>query len=96
LALNSDVLIFDEPTRGIDVATKAEIHRMIRELAAQGKAVIMISSELPEILHLSDRIAVMWEGRIVNIIDNRHRKVSQQEVMYYASGQKVNEGSDIR
>ena len=96
LALNSDVLIFDEPTRGIDVATKAEIHRMIRELAAQGKAVIMISSELPEILHLSDRIAVMWEGRIVNIIDNRHRKVSQQEVMYYASGQKVNEGSDTR
>ena len=93
LALNSDVLIFDEPTRGIDVATKAEIHRMIRELAAQGKAVIMISSELPEILHLSDRIAVMWEGRIVNILDNKQRKVSQQEVMYYASGQKVNESS---
>lgn len=93
LALNSDVLIFDEPTRGIDVATKAEIHRMIRELASQGKAVIMISSELPEILHLSDRIAVMWEGRIVSVLDNKQRKVSQQEVMYYASGQKVIEGS---
>ena len=55
----------DEPTRGIDVGAKAEIHRLMSELAAQGLAVLMISSELPEILGMSDRILVMREGRIV-------------------------------
>ncbi|MEJ5229826.1 MAG: D-xylose ABC transporter ATP-binding protein, partial [Pseudothermotoga sp.] len=74
--------------RGIDVGTKAEIHKMIRELAVKGKGVIMISSELPEILNLSDRIVVMWEGQITAILDNRQRKVTQEEIMYYASGKK--------
>jgi len=92
LATNVDILIFDEPTRGIDVGAKAEIHRMIRELAAQGKAVIMISSELPEILNLSDRIIVMWEGEITAVLDNREKKVTQEEIMYYASGQKKQNG----
>ncbi len=87
LSTNSDILIFDEPTRGIDVATKAEIHRMIRELAAQGKGVIMISSELPEILNLSDRVVVMWEGRVMAVLDNSKRQLTQEEIMYYASGQ---------
>ncbi len=96
LALNADILIFDEPTRGIDVATKAEIHRMIRELAAQGKSIIMISSELPEILNLSDRIVVMWEGEITAVLDNRERKVTQEEIMYYASGQRKQNRGDIR
>jgi len=96
LALNADILIFDEPTRGIDVATKAEIHRMIRELAAQGKSIIMISSELPEILNLSDRIVVMWEGEITAVLDNRERKVTQEEIMYYASGQRKQSRGDIR
>lgn len=87
LATNAEIMIFDEPTRGIDVATKAEIHRMIRELASQGKAILMISSELEEILNLSDRIVVMWEGEITAILDNKTKKVSQEEIMYYASGQ---------
>ena len=60
-----DVLILDEPTRGIDVGAKYEIYCIINELVAQGKSVIMISSELPEILGMSDRIYVMNEGRMV-------------------------------
>ncbi|MCD6551908.1 sugar ABC transporter ATP-binding protein [Thermotoga sp.] len=92
LATNADILIFDEPTRGIDVGAKAEIHRIIRELATQGKAVIMISSELPEILNLSDRIVVMWEGEITAVLDNKEKKVTQEEIMYYASGQKRQNG----
>ncbi|PLV58710.1 sugar ABC transporter ATP-binding protein [Thermotoga sp. KOL6] len=92
LATKADILIFDEPTRGIDVGAKAEIHRIIRELAAQGKAVIMISSELPEILNLSDRIVVMWEGEITAVLDNKEKKVTQEEIMYYASGQRKQNG----
>jgi len=86
LATDPEIIIFDEPTRGIDVATKAEIHRMIREIAARGKGVILISSELPEILNLSDRIIVMWEGQINAVLDNREKKVTQEEVMCYAYG----------
>ena len=65
LATRPRLLIMDEPTRGIDVGAKAEIHRLMSELAAQGLAVLMISSELPEVLGMSDRILVMREGRIV-------------------------------
>jgi ABC-type sugar transport system ATPase subunit len=64
LLAQADVLLFDEPTRGVDVATKAELHRTIRALADAGKAVLVISSELPEILALADRIVVMREGRV--------------------------------
>jgi len=64
LLADADLLIFDEPTRGVDVATKAELHRLIRALADAGKAVLVISSELPEILALADRIVVMREGRV--------------------------------
>jgi ribose transport system ATP-binding protein len=64
LARDCDVLFFDEPTRGIDVGAKAEIHKLLRSLADQGKAIVMISSELPEILRMSDRVVVMCEGRI--------------------------------
>ncbi len=63
------VLILDEPTRGIDVGAKAEIHRLISDLAAQGMAIIMISSELPEILGMSDRVMVMHEGRVTGTVD---------------------------
>jgi len=63
LLRDSDILIFDEPTRGIDVGAKSEIYHLINELAAQGKSIIMISSELPEILRMSDRIIIMCEGR---------------------------------
>jgi len=64
LARNADIMIFDEPTRGIDVGTKYEIYLLMNRLADEGKAVIMISSELSEILGLSDRIIVMHEGRV--------------------------------
>src|SRR5262249_11909199 len=65
LASKPKVLIMDEPTRGVDVGAKAEIHRLISELAARGMAILLISSELPEILGMSDRILVMREGRVV-------------------------------
>lgn len=66
LLARADVLLFDEPTRGVDVAAKIELHRQIRELADQGKAVLVISSELPELLALADRVLVMREGRLVS------------------------------
>jgi inositol transport system ATP-binding protein len=69
LLTNPRILILDEPTRGIDVGAKAEIHRLISKLAGQGVAVIMISSELPEVLGMSDRIMVMHGGRVTGILD---------------------------
>ena len=69
LSRDVDVLILDEPTRGIDVGSKEEIHRLIVELAREGKAIIMISSELPEVLGMSDRILVMYEGRCMGIVE---------------------------
>jgi ribose transport system ATP-binding protein len=68
LARNCDVLIFDEPTRGIDVGAKEEIYKLLNELADQGKAIIMISSELPEVLRLSHRIVVMSQGRVTGML----------------------------
>ncbi|GAG03782.1 unnamed protein product, partial [marine sediment metagenome] len=68
LATEPEVLIVDEPTRGIDVGTKAEIHRLLRNLAEQGKAVMVISSDLPEALRISDRIAVMRRGKLIGFI----------------------------
>ena len=64
LARKPRLLIVDEPTRGIDVGTKAEVHRLLSDLAAQGVAVLMISSELPEVLGMADRIIVLFEGRV--------------------------------
>ena len=64
LLRDCDILFFDEPTRGIDVGAKAEIYKLLNALAAQGKAIVMISSELPEVLRMSHRILVMCEGRI--------------------------------
>jgi rhamnose transport system ATP-binding protein len=69
LANNPKLLILDEPTRGIDVGAKAEIHRLMSELAAEGVAILMISSELPEVLGMSDRVLVMREGRLVAEFD---------------------------
>ncbi|HHU13169.1 MAG TPA: sugar ABC transporter ATP-binding protein [Clostridiaceae bacterium] len=68
LIRNSNIFIFDEPTRGIDVGAKNEIYKLIHELAAEGKSIIVISSELPEVLRLADRIVVMAEGRITGIL----------------------------
>lgn len=80
---DSRVVIFDEPTRGIDVGAKYEMYLLINELAARGKAVLMISSELPEILGMSDRILVMREGRISGEI-SQPDKATQEEVMALA------------
>ena len=83
LVRNSDILIFDEPTRGIDVGAKSEIYTLMEELSKQGKSIIMISSELPEILRLSDRIIVMCEGRITGELDIAD--ASQEKIMEYAT-----------
>lgn len=69
LAVDARVLIFDEPTRGIDVGAKAEVHSLIAELAAAGKAILLISSDLPEVLGLSHRIGVMWDGHLRCVLD---------------------------
>jgi rhamnose transport system ATP-binding protein len=79
------VLIVDEPTRGIDIGTKAEVHRLLCELAAAGVAILMVSSELPEVLGMADRVLVMHEGRLVSEIP-RHR-ADEESVMFAATGQ---------
>ncbi|MHA6765474.1 sugar ABC transporter ATP-binding protein [Streptacidiphilus sp. PAMC 29251] len=84
LATAPAVLIVDEPTRGIDVGTKAEVHRLLSELAAQGVAVLMISSDLPEILGMADRVLVMHEGRIAAEIPRA--EATEQSVMAAATG----------
>lgn len=78
-----DILIFDEPTRGIDVGAKSEIYKLMNDLAAEGKSIIMISSELQEILRMSDRIACMCEGRITRILDIQD--ATQEMIMKYAT-----------
>jgi ribose transport system ATP-binding protein len=83
LVKDCDILIFDEPTRGIDVGAKDEIYRLLNELAAEGKAIIMISSELPEILRLSHRVAVMCEGRITGFLTNA--EATQENIMELAT-----------
>lgn len=83
LVRNCDILIFDEPTRGIDVGAKSEIYLLISELAAQGKSIIMISSEMTEILRMSDRIIVMCEGRKTGELDIS--EASQERIMHAAT-----------
>ena len=83
LARNCEVLIFDEPTRGIDVGAKYEIYLLMNELAAAGKAIIMISSEFPEVLGMADRILVMHEGRVTGEI-NDVRQATQEQIMQLA------------
>ncbi|MDG3085061.1 sugar ABC transporter ATP-binding protein [Vibrio hannami] len=80
------VMIFDEPTRGIDVGAKYAIYQLLDELAKQGVGVIMISSELPEVLGMSDRVLVMKEGEMTGLLDTR--KTDQEEIMHYATGVK--------
>jgi ABC-type sugar transport system ATPase subunit len=83
LMTDPEVLIVDEPTRGVDVGAKVEIRRLIRELAQRGKGIVMVSSELPELLGTADRILVMSAGRLVAELDAR--KTSQEEIMSYAA-----------
>jgi methyl-galactoside transport system ATP-binding protein/inositol transport system ATP-binding protein len=84
LMTNPDILFMDEPTRGIDVGTKSEIHRLISQLAGEGKSIVMISSELPEVMGMSDRIMVMHQGKITGIIENT-KNLTQEELMAYAT-----------
>ncbi len=83
LLKNSDIFIFDEPTRGIDIGAKSEMYELMEQLASEGKAIIMISSELAEIQRLSDRVVVMCEGRVTAELDIKD--ASQEEIMKYAT-----------
>jgi rhamnose transport system ATP-binding protein len=85
LSTTPRVLIADEPTRGIDVGTKAEVHRLLSQLAADGVAVLMVSSELPEVLGMADRLLVMHEGRLVSVICRDD--ATEESVMFAATGQ---------
>ncbi|AKU15647.1 sugar ABC transporter ATP-binding protein [Luteipulveratus mongoliensis] len=83
LVKDCDVLIFDEPTRGIDVGAKSEIYNLLNDLAAQGKSIIMISSDLPEVLRMSHRVVVMTEGRVSGILS--HDEATPEAVMHLAT-----------
>jgi ribose transport system ATP-binding protein len=83
LLRDCDILFFDEPTRGIDVGAKAEIYKLLQGLAAQGKSIVVISSEMPEILRLSHRIIVMCEGRITGELDGK--TATQESIMTLAA-----------
>lgn len=91
LSMHPNILIVDEPTRGIDVGSKAEIHNLIRDLAAQGYAVIVISSEMPEVLHLSDRIIAMYSGRVIRTFTAE--EVTEDNLIQAISGIKVTEAA---
>ena len=83
LLRDCDVLIFDEPTRGIDVGAKSEIYKLMTQLAEEGKAIIMISSDMPELLRLSDRVIVMCEGHVTGELDIS--EATQESIMTYAT-----------
>ena len=83
------VLILDEPTRGVDIGAKKEIYNIINQLAAKGVAIIMVSSELPEVLGMSDRVIVIHEGRVSGEVTRE--EANQENVMILATGGKINE-----
>ncbi len=87
LMRNCDVLIFDEPTKGIDVGAKSEIYKLMNQLAAEGKSIIMISSEMPELLRMSDRVVVMCEGRVTGELDIA--EATQEKIMTFATKREV-------
>ena len=85
LAVNPKIIILDEPTRGIDVGAKSEIHKLLRELASAGIGIIIISSELPEVIGLCDRVIVIHEGRISGqLLSNQF---SEESILRLASGE---------
>ena len=87
LSMDPKVMILDEPTRGIDVGAKAEIYRIMRNLAEQGAVILMISSDMEEVLHVSDRVAVMHEGQITGVLDRPDCK--EENIMQLAVGKKI-------
>jgi ABC-type sugar transport system ATPase subunit len=84
LVENTRLFIFDEPTRGVDIATKVEIYRILVELAASGQAILLISSEMPEVLGLCDRLIIMRKGRIMTILDRA--EFNMETVFAHAAG----------
>jgi ABC-type sugar transport system ATPase subunit len=80
-----EIYIFDEPTRGIDVGAKSEIYRLMRQLVQEGKAIIMVSSEMPEVLGMCDRVIVLHEGKLMGELKNE--EITQERIMAYASGE---------
>ena len=92
LAIGPKVLILDEPTQGVDVGSKSEIHGLMMDLAEQGVAILMISSEMPEVLGMSDRIAVMHAGRIAGVLPRE--EATQQSVLALALGHSLQEGTE--
>ncbi len=89
LMTNPKILILDEPTRGVDIGAKAEVHRIISELASKGLAIILISSELPEVLAMSDRVLIMHEGHVAGMFDRA--EATQENVMFAATGQVLDD-----
>lgn len=85
MSTDVDIIIFDEPTKGVDVAAKAEIYRLMEELVAEGKSLIVVSSELPEAMGLSDRLIVMSEGRVTAVLDDRET-FDSDAILNYAIG----------
>lgn len=90
LMRDADVLILDEPTRGVDIGAKSEIYALINDIAAQGKAILVISSDLPEAIGICDRLLVMRHGRIVQEFSSH--SVTEEDVMAYATGTAKSEG----
>jgi ABC-type sugar transport system ATPase subunit len=93
LSRGCDVLLLDEPTRGIDVGAKVEVYRLLRELTDEGLAVLLISSDMPEVLGLSDRVAVMRRGRLVGTFEDAN--VSEEKVIRLALGAEETAHVDI-
>ena len=88
LMSNAKVFIFDEPTKGVDVGAKVEIYNIMNDLLAQGASIIMVSSEMEEILGMSDRVMVMYEGHETGVIEN-DGKAGQEEILTLATGGKL-------
>jgi len=87
---DADVFIFDEPTKGVDIGAKEKIYQLMVELAKGGKGVIMVSSDIPELMSMSDRIAIMRNGELVATVNSK--AVTQQELLGYFLG--INDGSE--
>src|SRR5215469_9146397 len=90
LLSGAQILIFDEPTKGVDIGAKAQIYGLMVELAKAGKGILMVSSEIPELISMSDRIAVMRHGELVTIVDAK--AVTQEELLGYFLGISDTEG----
>jgi ABC-type sugar transport system ATPase subunit len=93
LATNPQVLILDEPTRGIDVGAKAEVHSIMVELAKEGVGILMISSDLPEVLHMSDRILVMHKGKLTGAFPRE--EATEELIMLAATGSELPQGAGM-